>query len=120
MRHEVIVAHTRNVRLIGDSIRKEDQLAARVLARPARIYPRLLGPVRHRGAKAQIHLTVIRTGAALMGDCTALVNAARGLTESYGLRLRKCGIGQMNREIAEGLSQELRKSWIFCSVKWNR
>src|SRR6266850_4451030 len=58
--HEVIVAHARNVRLIGDSRRKDDQLDARTLARLARIDPQLVGPVRHRGAKAQIQLTLIQ------------------------------------------------------------
>jgi len=108
MGHEAIVAHARNVRLIGESSRKDDQLDARTLARLARIDPGLLGPVRHRSAKAQIHLTVIRARAVLVSARTALVNAARGLTKSYGERLRKCGTGQMNREIAKGLSQELR------------
>src|SRR6267143_4438582 len=40
--HEVIVAHARNVRLIGESSRKEDRLDARTLARLARIDPSLL------------------------------------------------------------------------------
>jgi transposase len=53
--HEVIAAHARNVRLIGESSRKDDQLDARMLARLARIDPELLGPVRHRSARAQIH-----------------------------------------------------------------
>ena len=106
--HEVIVAHARNVRLIGESSRKDDQLDARTLARLARIDPSLLGPVQHRSAKAQIHLTVIRARAGLVSARTALVNAARGLTKSYGERLRKCGTQQMNREMAKGLSQELR------------
>ena len=106
--HEVIVAHARNVRLIGESRRKDDQLDARTLARLARIDPGLLGPVRHRSAKAQIHLTVIRARAGLVSARTALVNAARGLTKSYGERLPKCGTQQMNREIAKGLSEELR------------
>jgi hypothetical protein len=39
MGHEVIVAHARNVRLIGESSRKDDQLDARTLARLARIDP---------------------------------------------------------------------------------
>jgi transposase len=108
MGHEVIVAHARNVRLIGESSRKDDRLDARRLARLARIDPGLLGPVRHRSAKAQIHLTVIRARAVLVSTRTALVNAARGLTKSYGERLRKCGTEQMKREIAKGLSQELR------------
>jgi transposase len=50
-----------------------------------------LGPVRHRSAKAQIHLTVIRARAELVSARTALVNAARGLVKSFGERLRKCG-----------------------------
>jgi transposase len=106
--HEVIVAHARNVRLIGESSRKDDQLDARTLARLARIDPGLLGPVRHRSAKAQIHLTVIRARAALVSSRTALVNAVRGLTKSYGQRLRKCGTEQMNRESAKEMSEELR------------
>src|ERR1700694_3016743 len=108
--HEVIVAHARNVRLIGESSRKDDRLDARTLARLARIDPGLLGPVRHRSAKAQIHLTVIRARAALVSTRTALVNAARGLTKSYGQRLNKCGTEQMNRDSAKGLSQELREA----------
>ena len=102
--HEVIVAHARNVRLIGGSRRKDDQLDARTLARLARIDPGLLGPVRHRSAQAQIHLTVIRARAGLV----SAPNAARGLTKSYGERLQKCGTQQMNRESAKGLSEELR------------
>jgi transposase len=108
--HEVIVAHARNVRLIGESSRKDDQLDARTLARLARIDPDLLGPVRHRSAEAQIHLTVIRARAALVSTRTALVNAARGLTKSYGERLKKCGTEQMNRDSSQGLSQELREA----------
>ena len=108
--HEVIVAHARNVRLIGESSRKDDQFDARTLARLARIDPGLLGPVRHRSAQAQIHLTVIRARAALVSTRTALVNAARGLTKSYGQRLNKCGTEQMNRDSSKGLSQELREA----------
>lgn len=108
--HEVIVAHARNVRLIGESSRKDDRLDARTLARLARIDPELLGPVRHRSAQAQIHLTVIRARAALVSTRTALVNAARGLTKSYGERLKKCGTEQIDRESSLGLSHELRQA----------
>ena len=58
--HEVIVAHARNVRLIGESRRKDDRLDARTLARLARIDPQLLAPVQHRSAQAQADLMVIR------------------------------------------------------------
>ncbi len=76
MGHEVIVAHARNVRLIGESSRKDDQLDARTLARLARIDPGLLGPVRHRSAKAQIHLTVIRARATLVSARNSRVVAS--------------------------------------------
>lgn len=106
--HAVIVAHARNVRLIGESSRKDDRLDARMLARLARLDPRLLSPVQHRSAEAQVHLTVIRARAALVGARTALVNSARGLAKSYGERLRKCGTQQVSKNLAEGLSAELR------------
>ena len=107
--HEVLVAHAQKVELITKSNRKDDRHDARTLARLARIDPELLGPVRHRSAKAQIHLTVIRARAELVSARTALVNAARGLVKSYGQRLPKCGTQQVNRELAAGLSTELRE-----------
>ena len=64
--HEVIVAHARNVRLIGESRRKDDRHDARTLARLARFDPELLGPVRHRSEQAQLHLTLIRARAELV------------------------------------------------------
>ena len=106
--HEVIVAHARNVRLIGESRRKDDRFDARTLARLARIDPGLLGPVQHRSRKAQADLTVIRARAGLVRARTALINTARGLTKSYGERLRSCGPRKVNREMAQGLSPELQ------------
>src|ERR1700674_5503267 len=106
--HEVIVAHARNVRLIGESRRKDDRFDARTLARLARIDPELLGPVQHRSRKAQADLTVIRARAGLVRARTSLINTARGLTKSYGERLRGCSPRKVNRELAEGLSPELQ------------
>jgi len=78
LRHEVIVAHAQKVELITKSTRKDDRHDAKTLARLARIDPELLGPVRHRSAKAQIHLAVIRARAELVRARTALINGARG------------------------------------------
>src|SRR5262245_17120062 len=106
--HEVIVAHARNVRLIGESRRKDDRLDAQTLARLARIDPQLLCPVKHRSAKAQADLMVIRARADLVRARTALVNTARGLAKSYGERLRGCNVRNMNPEKAAALSPELQ------------
>ena len=108
--HEVIVANARKVRLIGESRKKDDRLDAQTLARLARIDPQLLCPVKHRSAKAQADLTVIRARAGLVRARTALVNTARGLAKSYGERLRGCNVRNMNPEKAEGLSPELQRA----------
>jgi transposase len=106
--HEVIVAQARKVRLIGESRKKDDRLDARTLARLARIDPELLGPIEHRSAQAQADLIMIRARASLVRSRTALVNAARGLTKSYGERLRGCNARNMGAEKRKGLSAELQ------------
>src|SRR6202051_3702369 len=105
---EVIVAHARNVRLIGESRKKDDRLDARTLARLARIDPQLLYPVKHRSVRAQADLTLIRARAGLVRARTGLVNMARGLAKRYGERLRGCHVRNMNPEKAESLSPELQ------------
>ena len=102
------MAQARKVRLIGKSRKKDDRLDAQTLARLGRIDPQLLCPVKHRSAKAQADLTVIRARAGLVRARTALVNTARGLAKSYGERLRGCNVRNMNPEKAEGLSPELQ------------
>jgi transposase len=82
--HEVIVAHARNVRLIGESRQKDDRLDAQTLARLARIDPQLLCPVKHRSAQAQADLMMIRARAGLVrarGWSTQLAGW-RSLTEN--------------------------------------
>ena len=106
--HEVIVANARKVRLIGESRKKDDRLDAETLARLARIDPKLLYPVKHRSARAQADLTVIRARAGLVRARTALVNTARSLAKSYGERLRGCNVRNMDPEKAAGLSPELQ------------
>src|ERR1700691_542003 len=106
--HEVIVAHARNVRLIGESRKKDDRLDARMLARLVRIDPQLLAPVKHRSAQAQADLMAIRARAGLVRARTSLINTARGVTKSYRERLRGCNPRNMNAEKAEELSPELQ------------
>jgi transposase len=106
--HEVIVANARNVQLISQSTRKDDRLDARTLARLVRIDASLLCPVRHRGAEAQAHLAIIRARDVLVRTRTLLVNAARGLTKSFGERLRKCGTEQVGVNLAAELDPAIR------------
>src|ERR1700686_5407021 len=61
--HEVSVANSRKVRLIGESRKKDDRLDAQTLARLARIDPGLLFPGKHRSLRAQADLTLTRARA---------------------------------------------------------
>src|SRR6202044_601168 len=108
--HETIVAHARSVRLIGESRRKDDRLDAMTLARLVRIDPQLLCPRKHPGPKAQADRPVRRARAALVRTRTMLVNAARGLTKSYGERLRGCNARGMKPKAAQDLSPELKSA----------
>ncbi len=51
--HEVLGANTRKVRLIYSNKRKTDEIDAENLPRPARIDPKLLYPLKHRGEDSQ-------------------------------------------------------------------
>jgi transposase len=106
--HEVVVANPRQVKLISESSRKDDRLDAQTLARLAQVDPDLLRPIRHRSAKAQRDLMVIRVRAALVEARTGLINRARGLAKSFGERLPICGSDQMGVEQAESLPAELQ------------
>jgi transposase len=106
--HEVIVAQASKVRLIGESRKKDDRLDARTLGRLARVDPELLGPMQHRSARAQADLIMIGARAGLVRARTALINAARGLTKSYGERLQGCNPRNMDADKRKGLSAELQ------------
>jgi transposase len=102
--HEVIVANTHKLKLITQSTRKNDRNDAERLARLARVDPKLLSPIRHRGAQAQADLAVIRARAAMVKARTELINAARGLVKPMGERLRKCDAGQVDANLGADLS----------------
>src|SRR6266498_2853245 len=107
--HEVIVANPRKVRLITQSVKKNDRMDAELLARLARMDPQLLSPIRHRGEEAQADLAVIRARAGLVDARTALINCARGLAKPMGERLKACDADQVKASLAEGLGERVRK-----------
>src|SRR5215208_2890536 len=57
--HEVLVANARKLRLIYANKRKTDEIDAENLARLARLDPKLLYPLRHRGEDSQAHMAII-------------------------------------------------------------
>jgi transposase len=99
--HEVLVANARKLRLIYANKRKTDEIDAENLARLARVDPKLLYPLRHRGEASQAHLAVIRSREALVGTRTQLVNHIRGAVKAFGGRLPKCPARSFHKRAPE-------------------
>jgi transposase len=106
--HEVLVANARKLRLIYASKRKTDEVDAENLARLARLDPKLLYPVRHRGEESQAHMALIRSREALIGCRTQLVNHVRGAVKSFGARLPKCSARSFHKRAQEHIPEALR------------
>jgi transposase len=106
--HEVLVANARKLRLIYANKRKTDEVDAENLARLARVDPKLLYPLKHRGEDSQAHLALIRSRQALVGCRTQLVNHVRGAVKSFGARLPKCPARSFHKRAAEHIPEALR------------
>jgi transposase len=105
--HEVLVANARKLRLIYSNKRKTDEVDAENLARLARLDPKLLYPVRHRGEESQAHMALIRSRQALIGCRTQLVNHVRGAVKSFGARLPKCPARSFHKRAKEHIPEAL-------------
>jgi len=105
--HEVLVANARKLRLIYSNKRKTDQIDAENLARLARVDPKLLYPLKHRGEASQAHMALIRSRQALVDCRTQLVNHVRGAVKSFGHRLPKCPARSFHKRAAEHIPEAL-------------
>ncbi len=85
--HEVIVANSRRLQLIGQNDAKSDAVDAELLARLGRVDPQLLAPVTHRSETTQRDLALVRTRDVLVRCRTLLINHTRGTTKSVGGRI---------------------------------
>ncbi|MDQ3835211.1 MAG: IS110 family transposase [Actinomycetota bacterium] len=106
--HEVLVANARKVRLIYGEARKSDKLDAENLARLARLDPKLLSPLKHRGEASQAHLALVRSREALVSTRTKLVNHVRGAVKSFGGRLPKCSAQSFHKKVAANIPEPLK------------
>jgi transposase len=101
------VSNSRKLRLIYANKRKTDEVDAENLARLARLDPKLLYPLKHRGEGSQAHLAIIRSRQALVGCRTQLVNHVRGAVKSFGGRLPKCPARSFHKRAAEHVPEAL-------------
>jgi transposase len=105
--HEVLVANARKLRLIYANKRKTDEVDAENLARLARVDPKLLYPLKHRGEESQAHMAIIRSRQALVDCRTQLVNHVRGAVKSFGVRLPKCPARSFHNKAPEHIPEAL-------------
>jgi transposase len=106
--HEVLVANARKLRLIYSNKRKTDEIDAENLARLARLDPKLLYPLKHRGEDSQAHMALIRSREALVSCRTQLVNHVRGTVKSFGHRLPKCPARTFHKKAPSHIPEALR------------
>ena len=102
-----MVANPRKTRLIYTNRRKTDEIDAENLARLARLDPKLLYPLKHRGEHSQAHLAIIRSREALVSARTQLVNHVRGTVKSFGTRLPKCPARSFHNKAPEHIPEAL-------------
>ena len=105
--HEVLVANSRKLRLIYANKRKTDEIDAENLARLARVDPKLLYPLKHRGEDSQAHMAILRSRETLVSARTQLVNHVRGAVKSFGGRLPKCPAVSFHNKAPEHIPEAL-------------
>lgn len=110
--HEVIVANSRNLRLISENTRKSDEVDARILARLARVDPKLLSPVAHRAEESYPDMAQLRARDLLVKTRTRLINAVRGMLKSVGLRAPVSSAGAFAGKVAGLVPDELKPGLI--------
>lgn len=108
--HQVLVANARKVSLIYQNKNKTDKIDAENLARLARLDPKLLAPILHRGERAQADLALVRSREASVNARTQLINHVRGMVKAFGHRLPKCSTQSFHNKVAEHIPQELKEA----------
>ena len=106
---QVLVGNARKLRAIWQNPQKSDVKDAEMLARIARMDPALLAPIRHRSARAQQDLAIIKARDALVRTRTSLILHVRSVCKGFGHRLTKGGSDAFARkaQIPEGLNAAL-------------
>lgn len=106
--HQVIVANPSAVYGKRRRKRRNDSMDAEFLARQGRADPKLLHPIRHRGADAQRHLSMLRARDTLVSSRTKLINHVRGSVKAMGGRIGRCSAEAFARKAHAKIPLELQ------------
>jgi transposase len=117
--HPVHVGNPRKLRAIWDADDKSDERDARVLALMYRLEPRLLHPVFHRGAQAQMDLAVVKSREQLVMCRSKLINHVRSVVKGTGHRLPSGGSRAFPHRAREAMPPELVEALeaVLCTIE---
>lgn len=104
----VVVGNPRKLRCIWQEPIKTDFRDAEMLARVAKMDPKLLRPIEHRSADAQARLAILQARDALVKSRTSLINHVRGTVKCAGERLPKCSAASFHKKAPEHIPSELK------------
>jgi len=107
MGHEVLIGNPRKLRAIWSSNEKSDVHDAEMLARIARVDPKLLYPIQHRSREAHFDLLNIKARDLLVKTRKMQIAHVRCVVKSFGERVSKCSTSCFHRRANEELSMEL-------------
>jgi transposase len=106
--HQVYVSNTRKVPYIHQSDNKNDPGDAYKLAELVYLKPRLLHPIQQRSREAQADLSWIRAREVLVESRTQMINAVRGISKSFAVRLEKCSSESFAAKLAGQIPEAIR------------
>ena len=107
MGHEVLVGNPRKLRAIWSSNEKCDDRDAEMLARIARVDPKLLYPITHRARESQLDLLSIKARDLLVKTRKMQIAHVRCVAKGFGERVSKCSTKSFYNWAREELSDEL-------------
>lgn len=106
--HNVLIGNPRKLRMIWDSDNKSDTRDAEMLARIGRFDPDLLSPLQHRGEKAQVDLTLVKSRDTLVKSRASMVSFVRSMVKSLGQRIDACSTASFHKTAPEQIPDELK------------
>lgn len=105
---ETFVANPRKLAAISKNDRKNDLNDAELLARIARVDPKLLRPIQHRSLEARVDQAVQTAREALIRSRTMLINCVRGLVKPLGVRIAGCSAPAFHKQAPAQIPEQLR------------
>ena len=105
---KVLVGHARKLRAIWGDDHKCDQRDAEMLARIARMDPKLLYPIKHVSQEARAEQAVIKARDVLVKTSTMLINYLRGTLRSFGISTSEIPSTSMHSKLMPLVPKDLR------------